>query len=117
MNTQGDQDASVAALHPEITIERCGFAAQRGQVVQIINGLAAARQWLAMTRSVVEFSCDVDSAAADGQRWSVRYSLTAPDDFVGGGLWQFRFTEDHRLLWLRHQPDELRQPEPAASTQ
>lgn len=107
VNAYGDRAITAAAVSPAIAIERCGFGDQRGQVVQNILGLDATVQWLAMTRDVVQFQCDVADLSTTDSAWVVRYRLTAPDDFVGGGSWTIRLDPDGMLLWLRHQPDEL----------
>ncbi|MSQ83402.1 MAG: hypothetical protein EXR77_11035 [Myxococcales bacterium] len=107
LNGYGDLAKTSAAVDAEIVVERGGFEQQLRQIVQIIGGVAAVNAWLAMTRAVVIFECDFSSLAADGDRFGVRYRLTAPDDFVGGGRWLFELTAAGKLRWLQHWPDPL----------
>lgn len=107
LNGYGDLTKTSAAVDAEIVVERGGFDRQLDEIVQVICGVAAVNAWLAMTRAVVTFECDLSSLAADGDRFGVRYRLTAPDDFVGGGKWLFEVAANGKLRWLQHWPDPL----------
>lgn len=114
LNAGGDEVQARAALTDGIVIERYGFHDRRGQVVERIEGLADARHWLAMTRPVCRFFLVDGSVQVAGGLVAARYRLTAPiehpedgDAFVGGGTWQARLSDDGRIAWLRHEPDDL----------
>ncbi len=100
LNARVQPEISRLAVSDSVRIERCGFDADRGRVVQVIEGLAAVDAWAAMSRDVCRFTLgEVD---ADGGR----YAITA-GDFTGGGRWDVRLDADGRIAWLRHQPDDL----------
>lgn len=102
-------DALNARIEPEVTrlavsetarIDRCGFGAEEGQVVQVIEGRPGIDAWLALTRDVCRFELrEVDAGGG-------RYEITA-GDFTGGGRWDLTLDESGRIAWLRHQPDAL----------
>ncbi|MBM4343796.1 MAG: hypothetical protein FJ100_10520 [Deltaproteobacteria bacterium] len=107
LNAYGNRSATGRVMADEVVIERGGFGAERGRVVQTIRGLDAANAWLRMTRHVVTFSADEATLHSQGRGWSARYRLTAPDDFCGGGLWQFELDGHGRIVRLQHWPDDL----------
>ncbi len=107
LNGYGDRTKTALAVADTVVVERGGFGAERGQVVQTIAGTEAVNTWLAMTRHVVIFFADEASLRRDGPGWSVRYRLTAPDEFVGGGSWLFAVDDSGRIVRLQHWPDDL----------
>ncbi|MSP92068.1 MAG: hypothetical protein EXR79_09760 [Myxococcales bacterium] len=107
LNRPGDPAAVARAVHPDAVVERFGFGPQRGRCVQTLRGVDAIAAWAALTNPVCRFAPDGAAAtSADPPVWVVRYVITA-DDFRGGGVWRFRLTQDARLEWLRHEPDDL----------
>ncbi len=107
LNGYGDLALTSRAVAADVVIERGGFGPQSGEVVQTLQGVAAANTWLAMTRHVVRFFAQEASLRREGSLWVARYRLTAPDDFVGGGLWRFATDASGRIARLQHWPDDL----------
>lgn len=105
-------DAVAASCAPTVTIARCGWDADAGTVVQLLQGREAVAGWLALTAAVVRFSIDWPSLGRSGPRgdWQIRYTVSAPDGFRGGGTWTLALDEAGLLLRLRHQPDGLAAP-------
>jgi len=106
LNRPGDPLAVARALADDAVIERHGFGATRGQLVQTIAGIAAATAWVALLRPALRFSCD-PARAGEAGAFVARYRVTGPDDFVGGGEWAARLAADGKIAWLRHVPDDL----------
>lgn len=100
VNARGDLTVTRRAVREDVRVERCGFASQRGQVVQVLQGAEAVNAWLAMTRDVCTFALGpIDDDAA-------RYTITA-GEFTGGGRWRATWAPDGRIETLRHEPDDL----------
>ncbi len=97
-----------AAVADQVAVQRFGFHYQRGELVEELHGPTEVAQWLARTAPVVRFELDPGEPVQTGPgAWQVRYVVSAPDDFLGGGLWDIRL-DDHGLLrYLGHHPDDL----------
>ncbi|MBI5607385.1 MAG: hypothetical protein HY902_00735 [Deltaproteobacteria bacterium] len=108
LNSRGDPDAVAAAVAEEVLVERYGFHYQRGELVEELRGREQVARWMARTAAVVQFELDSAEPRATGAgTWQVRYIVRAPDDFVGGGVWDLQLDGRGQLSYLRHQPDDL----------
>lgn len=107
LNARGDLAQTALACAEEALVERCGFFGERGNIVEQLHGIAAINTWLTLTREICVFSLDGAVASSD-RGFAARYRIVA-GDFVGGGHWEARFDNVGKMIWLRHQPDELAQ--------
>jgi hypothetical protein len=108
LNSAGDAAELAQACASQIHVDRMGFHHERDCVVEVLTGLPQVQQWLARTAPVVQFAIDIRTFQLNGQgAWQVRYVVTAPDDFVGGGLWQLQCDTAGLITYLRHTPDDL----------
>lgn len=108
LNHAGQADALRRAVCEAVTVRRYGYHGTRQEVLEQFNGLEQVQRWLERTPPTVEFFLLEATLQCDGpQTYSIRYRLTAPDDFHGGGLWKARCGADGRLLELDHRPDDL----------
>lgn len=108
LNHAGALDALQRAVDGAIRVRRFGYHGTRHEVLEQLDGLEQVQQWLARTPATIEFFLQESTLQATGhQTYSVRYRLTAPDDFHGGGLWQLKVAADGRIRELDHRPDDL----------
>lgn len=115
LNARGDLAATRRAVDTDVRIERCGFHATRHQLVEVLQGAAAVNDWLTLTRDVVQFQLDGAPRCSEDGEVTVRYSVVVETaDFRGGGEWRLRLTDDGRIAWLHHQPDDLAESAVAA---
>lgn len=108
LNHSGERGALLRAMDDAIRVRRYGYHGTRDQVLEQFDGLDQVQQWLQRTPSTIEFSLLDSTLQPTGPRsYSIRYRLTAPDDFVGGGLWQATLGSTGKLVALDHRPDDL----------
>lgn len=108
LNHAEAMDTLQRALDGAIRVRRYGYHGTRKEVLEQFDGLDQVQQWLARTPPTIEFFLLESTLQATGhQSYSVRYGLTAPDDFRGGGLWEVKVDADGRIRELDHRPDDL----------
>lgn len=108
LNGSDRRSALAQAFDPEAQVRRYGYHGSRDEVLEQFQGLEQLVAWLERTPTTIAFElCPQTLAPMAQNRWTVRYRLTAPEDFVGGGLWIGRTGGDGRLLDLEHRPDDL----------
>ncbi len=97
-----------AAVHPEIRVERFGFGANAGRLVEVIRGTEGVAEWFGITPEVVQFELagpvEVEGEGSGVEK--VGYRVVA-GEFVGHGTWRFRLHDDGRIVWLEHRPDDI----------
>lgn len=108
LNGQQRAAALARAFAADAQVRRFGYHGSRDEVLEQFAGLAELGAWLDRTPATIRFALCAETLTPLGpQRWSVRYRLTAPDDFVGGGLWIGVLGGDGRWVDLEHRPDDL----------
>lgn len=108
LNHGGDAAALHRAVAETVRVRRYGYHGTRHEVLEQFDGVDQLQQWLQRTPAVVQFQLQTETLQTDGSsRFRIRYHLTAPDEFEGGGLWQATVGGDGRLLELDHRPDDL----------
>ncbi len=108
LNGSDRRSALAQAFDPAAQVRRYGYHGSRDEILEQFQGLEQLVAWLDRTPTTIAFELCPQTLAPLGQdQWTVRYRLTAPDDFVGGGLWLGRMGGDGRLVELEHRPDDL----------
>jgi len=107
--SRGDRELVDAAVAPTIRIERFGFGTEQGELVEILEGPGPVGALLARTPpNVVTWGLtdEPNPATPAGDGFTARYTLES-SGFTGGGEWWFRLSDDGRITFLAHRPDEL----------
>lgn len=108
LNGEGRAAALTRAFAADAKVRRYGYHGTRDEIIEEFCGLAELQAWLDRTPPTIAFDLCPHTLQGAGQGpWSVRYRLTAPDDFVGGGLWIGHLGQDGKLTALEHRPDDL----------
>lgn len=126
LNERGPRALVEAAVHPEIRVERYGFGDHLGVLMQTIQGTTGVTEWFGISPVQVQFEvagpveleqAESPESTPKGSPTSgtendaegvakVRYQVSAVG-FTNGGTWRYRISEDGRIVWLAHHPDDL----------
>ncbi len=104
----GDAAVAARALAPGVVVERYGFGAAAGEVVEVLEGAGRVVRWAGLTNPITEFeltALEIDAAASPPQGVG-RYAVRVPG-FEGGGLFRFDLDDEGRIAHLAHMPDDL----------
>lgn len=108
LNHAGDLESLARAVDVAIRVRRFGYHGTRDQVLEQFDGMEQVQQWLQRTPATIHFELEAATLQVIGpDQYSIRYRLTGPDDFVGGGLWQAVVGSGGKLQTLDHRPDDL----------
>ncbi len=105
LNARGVPNLLRKAASDDVTVERFGFGAHRGELRERITGIEAVSKWMALTPKGTVFSLTT-SATPLGEQWQVEYKLEI-QDFVGGGKWLLELDPNGLVAILAHHPNEL----------
>ena len=110
LNRPRDRALLAAAVTDDVRVERHDPIARDAAVpppVEIFDGVERVAGWLARLLRATTFT-RAGAARADGDAWTVEYSLHVPElDFTNGGVWVARLAADGRLAFLSHRPFAL----------
>ncbi|NOY27611.1 MAG: hypothetical protein GXP62_17235 [Oligoflexia bacterium] len=93
-----------AAFAPDARVERHGWDASRGHVMESFTGHTQIAAWCARSPRNVQFDL-CSTPVRQGETIAARYSVRV-GDYENHGMWRAKLAEDGRLSWL-HQPDDL----------
>ncbi|MCK6508017.1 hypothetical protein L6R53_32405 [Myxococcota bacterium] len=104
----GDLALVQAAVAAQGQVDRFGWDASRGLVVERFQGPAQVAAWCARTPRNVTFAVVDGPRPEDGAPgdWQARYEVRI-GDYRNQGTWRFRLDAEGRILHLEHQPDDL----------
>lgn len=92
--------AGRSLISETIVIERFGFDDNRGEVLEELRGIDAAKEWTERSPAGTHFEA---KRAAE----SVRYEVSVVG-FRGGGVWRLSVDEAGRITHVEHRPDDLK---------
>ncbi|GEM_PF-3025176 len=98
LTSRGAADRDILAA--DITVHRCGFDAERGEIVETFIGVDDVVKWAERSPRDINFA--IGTRNGNDVAYIARVS-----GFVGGGTWSLALNAAGEIVSLRHQPDDL----------